>query len=296
MTIKFQVLASGSNGNCSVLSSPEGSLLIEAGISKSKITRLLDSVKIPQTSIQGILISHAHSDHCSGLPVITDNFNTPVICTRGTQENFLRLRVNDTRWGTISRGVSILKMNIPLEIGPFVINAIPTVHDILGATAFYITINGIGVSIITDTGRILPVQLEAMKKSSIVVIEMNHDIQALYNSNRPKSLKQRIRKTHLSNEQTIKLFDQLQNKGIIAMFLAHLSGECNSPALVENELAHWGMNHDSFPFNTFICRRDRPGAVMTLSGNDVFDSNQNPLILSDLKRKFSPRKNLLSYF
>ena len=296
MKIKFQVLASGSNGNCSVLSTPEGSLLIEAGISNSKITKLLDDAKIPQTSIQGILISHAHTDHCIGLPVITDNYTSPVFCTRGTQENFLRFRGNDTRWEAISKGVSILKRNIPMEIGPFVIHTIPTVHDIVGATAFYITINGIGVSIVTDTGKILPVQLEAMKKSSIIVIEMNHDIQALYNSNRPKSLIQRIQKTHLANEQTIKLFDQLKNNGIIVMFLAHLSGECNSQTLVKNELAHWGMNHYSLPFNTFICQRNSPGAMITLSGNDVFKSNKDPLILKNLRRKFSPRKDLLSYF
>ena len=296
MKIKFQVLASGSNGNCSVLSTPEGSLLIEAGISNSKITKLLDAAKIPQTSIQGILISHAHTDHCIGLPVITDNYTSPVFCTRGTQENFLRFRGNDTRWEAISKGVSILKRNIPMEIGPFVIHTIPTVHDIVGATAFYITINGIGVSIVTDTGKILPVQLEAMKKSSIIVIEMNHDIQALYNSNRPKSLIQRIQKTHLANEQTIKLFDQLKNNGIIVMFLAHLSGECNSPTLVKNELAHWGINQSSFPFNTFICERNRPGTMMTLSGNDLFKSNKNPLKLKNLKRKSSPRKDLLSYF
>ena len=296
MKIKFQVLASGSNGNCSVISTPEGSLLIEAGISRTKISQLLNNAKIPQTSIQGILISHAHTDHCNGLPVITDNYKTPVICTRGTKENFLRFREKDTRWGSISKEASILKKNIPMEIGPFVIHTIPTIHDIPGATAFFITIQDIGISIITDTGRILPVQLEAMKKSSIVVIEMNHDIQALYNSNRPKSLKHRIRKTHLANEQTIKLFDQLKNNGIIAMFLAHLSGECNSPALVKNELAHWGMNQSFLPFNTFICQRNRPGAMMTLSGNDVFKSNKNPLILKNLKRKSSPRKNLLSYF
>ena len=89
MTIKFQVLASGSNGNCSVLSTSEGSLLIEAGISNSRISNLLNEVKIPKSSIQGILISHAHGDHCNGLPVIMDNYKSSIICSRGTKTSFL---------------------------------------------------------------------------------------------------------------------------------------------------------------------------------------------------------------
>ncbi len=296
MTIKFQVLASGSNGNCSVLHTPEGSLLIEGGISNSRITNLLNKAKIPKSSIQGILISHAHGDHCNGLPVIKDNYRTPVICSRGTQEIFLRFKEYDSRWEEISEEATILKKNSPMEVGPFSIKSIPTVHDIIGANAFYIKVRDIGISIITDTGEILPAQLEAMKKSSIVLIEMNHDIQSLYNSNRPKQLKQRIRKTHLANSQTIKLFDQLKNDGVIAMFLAHLSGECNSPSVVKNELACWGKDQEELPFNTYICRRDRHGTMITLSANDIIKSEEQPLNLVKLKKKMVPPRDLLSYF
>ncbi|MHA1945234.1 MAG: MBL fold metallo-hydrolase [Candidatus Hodarchaeales archaeon] len=296
MTIKFQVFASGSNGNCSVLSTPEGSLLIETGITNSRITTLLNKAKIPKSSIQGILISHAHGDHCNGLPVIKDNYKAPVICSRGTQESFLRFKEYDDRWGKISREASILNKKIPIEVGPFSIQLIPTVHDILGANAFYIKVRDIDISIITDTGKILPAQLEAMKKSSIVLIEMNHNIQSLYNSDRPKSLKQRIRKTHLANGQTIELFDQLKNDGVIAMFLAHLSGECNSPSVVKNELACWGKDQEELPFNTYICRRDRPGTMITLSANDIIKSKEQPLKLEKLKKKMIPPRDLLSYF
>ena len=296
MTIRFQVLASGSNGNCSVLSSPDGSLLIEAGISFSRITRLLNKAKIPKSSIQGILISHAHGDHCNALPVIKDNHKAPVICSRGTRKSFLRFKEYDDRWGKISREVSILNKKIPIEVGPFSIQKIPTVHDILGANAFYIKVRDVGISIVTDTGKILPAQLDAMKRSSIVLIEMNHDIQMLYNSNRPKQLIQRIWKTHLANGQTIELFDQLKNDGVIAMFLAHISGECNSPSVVKNKLANWGKDREELPFNTYICRRDRPGTMITLSGNDIIKSKEQPLNLEKLKEKMTPRRDILSYF
>ena len=135
-----------------------------------------------------------------------------------------------------------------------------------------------------------------MKNSSIIVIEMNHDIQALYNSNRPKLLKQRIKKTHLANEQTTTVFDQLINQEIVAIYLAHISGECNSPKLIKNELARWGMKKDFFPWNMYISRRDRPSALITLSGSDTCKSTMRPLVLSELKARYSPRKDLLSYF
>ncbi|MHA2343990.1 MAG: hypothetical protein ACXADW_19175, partial [Candidatus Hodarchaeales archaeon] len=120
--------------------------------------------------------------------------------------------------------------------------------------------------------------------------------QSLYNSDRPKSLKQRIRKTHLANGQTIELFDQLKNDGVIAMFLAHLSGECNSPSVVKNELACWGKDQEELPFNTYICRRDRPGTMITLSANDIIKSKEQPLKLEKLKKKMIPPRDLLSYF
>jgi phosphoribosyl 1,2-cyclic phosphodiesterase len=296
MTIKFQVLASGSNGNCSVLHTPDGSLLIEAGISYSRISDLLNKARIPKFSIQGILISHGHGDHCNSLPVVKANYKAPVICSRGTKKSFLRFIEYDERWGKISREATVLRKKIPIEIGPFSIQKIPTIHDIIGANAFFIEVRDIGISIITDTGKILPAQLEAMKKSSIVLIEMNHDMQMLYNSSRPKSLKQRIRKTHLSNDQTIELFDQLKNEGVKAMFLAHISGECNSPAVVKNELACWGKDQEKLPFNTYICRRDRPGTLITLTANDNIESKQRPLNLEKLKEKMTPRRDLLSYF
>ncbi len=296
MQIKFQVLASGSNGNCAIISTSEGALLIEAGISRSRLFKSLSVLKVEPDEIKGILISHAHTDHYGGLPVITERLKVPVICSRGTQAEFMRYRRFDSRWEAISNNAIIIRDNTPLFFGFATIFLLSTVHDVRGANSFRVNIGAHNFSFITDTGQILPQQLKAIQESTIALVEMNHDIPALYKSKRPKWLKERIKASHLSNNQTIGILDKLLNHSPNVLFFGHISGECNSPKLIQDSLALWGINREKFPWYCFICRRDKPGAIVTLSGRDRMHISQKSLDLKMLKRNYSPQKDLLSYF
>lgn len=297
MTIKFQVLASGSNGNCSIVSNSESnSLLLDAGISRSRLFRLLRDIDVQPSEIKGILISHAHSDHCNGLPVITETLKVPVICSQETREELSYYKHFDSRWGSITKKAIVFDDKNPIELDFASIYPLPTVHDSPGSLGFRISTERTSLTTITDTGQLLSTHLEAIRRSTIALIEMNHDVPALYMSNRPRWLKQRILATHLSNEQTIEIFDNLLNHSPKILFFGHLSGECNSPNTVRNSIAKWGMDHEELPWNCFICRRDKPGAVVTISENEKISHSENPLNLKDLINNYTPPIDLMSYF
>ncbi len=298
MTIKFRIFASGSNGNSGILSTPDGALLIEAGISRKRLFHLMKDSGISPADLQGILISHYHTDHCRDLPIINEQLNVPIISSKGTREGFHKYQSYDSRWVSVINNTRTLPPRTPLEFGTFRIQSLPTVHDALGATAFYIKYRDIGFTLITDTGQILPHHLDAINNSMFSLLEMNHDIPALYRSQRSRSLKRRIRKTHLDNGQTTSILSQIDQDNKVLLF-GHLSGECNSPLHVKRELLEWGEEQEEFPWDCFICRRDSPGPLLMLSGNDMLHTSEQSLSLKSLKenrRILQPKKDLLSYF
>jgi phosphoribosyl 1,2-cyclic phosphodiesterase len=251
----FHVIASGSNGNASVISTPEGSLLIDDGISRKRYLVGLQQLDIPLEDIKGILVTHGHSDHVQGLPVLSVVIKAPVYCTLGTKNRFLANKHLDKRWLTIANQSIISSPGSTFDIGSFSITSLSTKHDADESVGFQISYKDEKMTILTDTGALTPTHLQALEESSIALVEMNHDVHELLTSRRPLFLKRRIRACHLSNEETISNLDQLVESNIKNLYIGHLSGECNSPELVKESITVW-EEEQSVPWNWFICRRD----------------------------------------
>lgn len=256
VNFSFHVIASGSNGNASVLSTPEGALLIDDGISRKRILEALQQLGIPLENITGILVTHAHTDHVQGLPVLSSVLDVPVYCTLGTKKHFFALRSSDARWLSITKKVVVNPPGSTFEAGSFSINALPTKHDAEESVGYQVSYNDDKMTLITDTGKLASHHLRALEESSTALIEMNHDVDALLTSRRPLFLKRRIRACHLSNGEMLASLEGLvESSAIIELFVGHLSGECNSPELVKDELAFW-EEEQSVPWNWHVCRRD----------------------------------------
>ena len=82
--MELHTLASGSSGNCILLSRGEAHLLIDAGISCKRITDSLKALGLSPADLTGILITHEHSDHIAGLATLTKQFALPVYASPGT--------------------------------------------------------------------------------------------------------------------------------------------------------------------------------------------------------------------
>ena len=64
--LEVHLLASGSDGNCTVIESDGEAIMIDAGISCRRIMSLMEVAGIDKESIKAILVTHEHSDHVSG--------------------------------------------------------------------------------------------------------------------------------------------------------------------------------------------------------------------------------------
>src|SRR5205085_11273512 len=81
MAVTITVLASGSRGNATVVSSSRTRILVDAGISCKETFKRLRAAGEDPEQIDAILISHEHSDHVYGLPVLARKLKVPVYMT-----------------------------------------------------------------------------------------------------------------------------------------------------------------------------------------------------------------------
>lgn len=270
MSINVQSLASGSNGNCFYIGSPDGAVLIDAGISLKTLKTQLLKINETTDNIKAIFITHAHSDHIKGLPVIAKHINAPIIGSEQTLHYLFRYEE------MVTKKTFILENSIPViprkigKIGPFLFANIKTKHDISGATAFKIQYakEKLNVSVVTDTGSLTNNGLKQLSNSDVILIESNHDIDALKTSKRPEWLKYRIRINHLSNNNTSLILQNLSKKRIKAVFLGHLSEECNSPDLIREWVRLWS-NHHKPRWNWFLSPRTMASDLVKITKDDA---------------------------
>lgn len=65
--LNFCSLYSGSSGNSLFVETQNTKLLIDAGVSCKKIETALSNIDVDPNSINGILVTHEHTDHVQGL-------------------------------------------------------------------------------------------------------------------------------------------------------------------------------------------------------------------------------------
>ncbi|MDV2683767.1 MBL fold metallo-hydrolase [Alkalihalophilus lindianensis] len=225
--MKLNILASGSQGNCIALSSGNTTILIDAGIAKTKIEKRLLEVGIRPDHISAIFITHAHGDHIKGLP-LANKFQIPVFA--GLEEwKDIKVSIDAELMHNVSSDKSI-QIKDDFEIGAF-----KTHHDALESYGYVVTDDKEKCSICLDTGHADSNMVKAMYGSDIYIIEANHEPNMVEASDYPISVQARILSHigHLSNEQTaIALSKLIQGRGE-RIYLTHLSHKNNLPALAE---------------------------------------------------------------
>lgn len=224
--MKVNILAGGSGGNCIAVQSNETTILVDAGIAKTKIEKALLSVDIKPTDINAILITHAHGDHVKGLP-LANKYRIPVYA--GEEEWKDIHGVDDELINEIGIGGLF-------GCGDFIVTHFNVHHDAYQPLGYTVSdIDGFKVSVCLDTGKVDSYMLAAMKYSDIYIIEANHDPAMVEVSSYRNSVKARILSDtgHLSNQQTADaLFKLIQGKGE-QIYLTHLSAKNNLPTLAE---------------------------------------------------------------
>lgn len=86
MGISFTVLSSGSTGNATIVRNEETTLMIDAGLSAKRIDELMKERDVTGEEIDGILVTHEHSDHIKGLGAVARKYDLPIYANEKTWE------------------------------------------------------------------------------------------------------------------------------------------------------------------------------------------------------------------
>src|SRR5580658_10722590 len=84
MSMFIASLNSGSNGNCYYVGNGQEAVLIDAGISCRETERRMLRLGLPIRRVKAIFVSHEHSDHINGIPVLAKKYRLPVYITQPT--------------------------------------------------------------------------------------------------------------------------------------------------------------------------------------------------------------------
>ncbi len=240
--MKFCIIASGSEGNCTLIEDSKGcAVLVDAGLSMRRISAGLEELGKDFSCICALLISHEHADHLRGAAVLTRRLDLPIYASAGTLALVKRFFPPMTRMVALN--------GQRLAFGDLCIEAFRVSHDASEALGFIITEGERRLAIATDLGHIDEATLEQLRGSDSIVLEANHDLEMLLKGPYPWDLKQRIRSSlgHLSNDQAAEALLQVAAPRLKRVILAHLSQENNHPDLaltrVSDALRKAGHNH-----------------------------------------------------
>ena len=257
---KFCNLYSGSSGNCSFVETDETKLLIDCGVSSKKLEEALNSVGTSVKDIDGILISHEHTDHIKGLAAICKKYNIPIYANSPT---FTNIKIN------IPEEIkNKFTTNEKFEIGDIKIFPFSIPHDAADPCGFNLFYNNKKLTIATDIGHIDNKLLHNLDESNFLLLEANYEPNMLKCSRYPYMLKKRILgpNGHLSNDDAAMAITELSKQGIRNIMLGHLSEQNNFPELayqtVVNSLI--SKNIDINKLSLSVADRYKPNDVINL--------------------------------
>ncbi len=237
ISLRVLNLGSGSSGNATLVESSTTRLLVDAGFNRRETIRRLAALGVSIDGVQGILISHEHTDHISGLANLSRAWNAPVYITEETYAEYKRL-VPRTEVEKIPCVETLpTRTSQRFTIGDIDVTAFSIPHDAVDTVAFTLCAEGLKVAIVTDLG-CLPAHVRVhLRGSDLLMLESNHDLEMLKVGPYPWHVKQRVmgRNGHLSNDAVSEFLadGDPEGSGFDArarwLILAHLSENNNNP-------------------------------------------------------------------
>ncbi|BCN30536.1 MBL fold metallo-hydrolase [Anaeromicropila herbilytica] len=260
-------IASGSSGNCIYVGNQDTNILIDAGISGKRVVDGLTSIDVNPEKLSAILVTHEHSDHISGIGVLSRKYKTPIYATAETINAILKTK----SVGRIPDGLlHMIEPDQPFLIDDIKVEPFSISHDAANPVCYTFEEDGHRIGMATDLGTYNEYIIEKLSGLEALLLEANHDINMLQVGAYPYYLKQRIlgNRGHLSNENSGKLISKIMNSNLKHVFLGHLSKENNYAELayetVKVELEQ-NTEYSSNPFHLSVANREEPSLFVTVS-------------------------------
>ncbi len=260
-------IASGSSGNCIYAGTEDAHIMIDAGISGKRIENGLNTIGLKTSEMQGILITHEHSDHIQGLGVVARRYGIPMYATPGTIAAIKRSssvgKIDETLFCPIQTGKEFCIDDMQIE--PVAIS-----HDAAQPCAYILHKGEKSMGVITDLGKYDDYIVDKLQGLDVLLLEANHDVHMLQVGSYPYPLKQRILsdRGHLSNELSGQLLGKVLHDNFKTVILGHLSKENNYASLayetvrLEVTLGENPYRGDDFPM--YVADRSEVSKVIQI--------------------------------
>lgn len=260
-------IASGSSGNCIYAGSDQTHLLVDTGISKKRIEEGLKELEIKGEELDGILITHEHSDHIQGLGVFSRKYEIPIYATRGTIEGIK----NYKSLGSMPEGLlHEIQVDQSFMLGDIAVQPFAISHDANQPCGYRMNCGDKSVAVATDLGTYDEYTVENLKHLDAVLLEANHDIHMLEVGPYPYPLKRRVMgdRGHLSNELSGRLLCDILHDNLKYVMLGHLSKENNYAELayetVKLEVTFGDNPYKGEDIPLEVARRDRMSDIVVV--------------------------------
>jgi len=223
--MRFASLGSGSKGNGTLISYRKTTLLVDCGFSARETEKRLQRLAMTADQLTGIVITHEHADHINGVRVLARKYNIPVYATAGTAGGMA---------ADLVHLVTEFSCHQPFQINDIDVEPFPVPHDAREPSQFVFTNGQHRVGLLTDVGMTTPIIEQALSGCDALLLEANHDMTMLDNSEYPDHLKYRVsgRLGHLNNVQSAKILEKIDTSRLQHIVAMHLSEKNNSPNIV----------------------------------------------------------------
>jgi phosphoribosyl 1,2-cyclic phosphodiesterase len=249
--MKYCVLASGSKGNMTYIEHGQTALLIDAGISYTSAMKRSEAQNIDLHCIEHILITHEHSDHVQYVAMIAKKTRATIYIQRDSFK-VLNSNVKDQLKGLT---IKFIQEDSKYVFGDMEVLTLKMSHDAASCLGFVVVGGNKKVGYIVDTGFFPIKYIDIVKQLDSLIIEANHDVEMLTESNRMWHLKERILSPtgHMSNYICSQVLQTIAHNGMHSIVLAHLSEDCNTEELVHQDII--AVVKPQFKGEIFIARQ-----------------------------------------
>lgn len=230
--MRMASLGSGSRGNSTLIATDDTTIMVDCGLPRKEVDRRLARLGVAADSIDAILLTHEHSDHCRGVGAFAGAYDIPVFLTAGTAAS---------QYVPDSLRALIIRPGDTFAIGDMDVGAEPVPHDAREPVQFTFRHQSRKLGVLTDLGSVTPHLIEAYAGCDALLLEFNHDRTLLAQGPYPHSVKARVAGDfgHLANEQAREFLDLTDTSRLKVLFVAHISQQNNHPDLADAVLRDW---------------------------------------------------------
>jgi len=255
--IQFSLLGSGSSGNALLIKTDRTKILVDCGLSYRQLRLRSAEVGESIEDLDGVLVTHEHSDHVNGIGVLTRKQKTPVFMTRGTYHNLPK------NLGLLE-GIECFEPGETVSIGDIEAASFSVAHDAADPVSYVLRSNGTKLGIAADLGHATALVKQRLTGAHGLILESNYCPDMLRDSSYPFQVQQRINSSsgHLSNRDMSSLLAHVAHDELQQVVLIHISDENNTHDLAKN-MAVQALGVRTVPVN--VAPQDRPTKLFEVS-------------------------------